>query len=98
VGRGSTFTIELPAAPANLARPIAVPDRVSAQEGALGGVRVWVLDDDTDAHEVVTLTLRQTGAAVEAFSTAGELAQQLKRALPESVPDVLLVDLAMPGE
>src|SRR6185503_3021011 len=31
-GRGSTFTVELPAAPANLARPIPVPDRASAQE------------------------------------------------------------------
>jgi len=97
-GRGSTFTVELPAAPANLARPIPVPDRASAQEGALGGVRVWVLDDDPDAHEVVTLTLRQTGAKVEAFSSAGELATQLERVLPERGPDVFLVDLAMPGE
>ena len=98
VGRGSTFTVELPAAPANLARPVPVPDRVSAQEGALGGMRVWVLDDDQDAHEVVTLTLRQTGAVVEAFSSAGELAAQLERVLPDRGPDVFLVDLAMPGE
>jgi len=98
VGRGSTFTVELPAAPAALARPIPVPDRASAQEGSLGGVRVWVLDDDPDAHEVVTLTLRQTGAKVEAFSSAGELATQLERVLPERGPDVFLVDLAMPGE
>ena len=98
VGRGSTFTVEVPAAPASLARPTPVPDRVSAQEGALSGTRVWVLDDDPDAHEVVTLTLRQTGAAVEAFSSAEELATQLERALPESGPDVFLVDLAMPGE
>ncbi|HEX6157763.1 MAG TPA: ATP-binding protein [Burkholderiales bacterium] len=98
VGRGSTFTVELPAAPANLARPVQAPERVSAQEGALSGMRVWVLDDDHDAHEVVTLTLRQTGAVVEAFSSAGELAAQLERVLPDRGPDVFLVDLAMPGE
>jgi CheY-like chemotaxis protein len=98
VGRGSTFTVELPAAPAGAARPVPVPERPMAQEGALAGVRVWVLDDDPDAHEVVALTLRQTGATVEASSSAGELAGHLERVLPERGPDVFLVDLAMPGE
>jgi PAS domain S-box-containing protein len=32
VGRGSTFTVELPAAPPRLARPIAVPDRVARRK------------------------------------------------------------------
>ena len=44
------------------------------------------------------LTLRQTGALVEGFITASELAAALERALPERGPDVLLIDLAMPGE
>jgi len=100
VGRGSTFTVELPAAPASAARaPIPGPaERRGANEGALAGVRVWVLDDDLDAHEVATLTLQQTGALVEACSSAAELAGMLERALPAQGPDVLLIDLAMPGE
>jgi PAS domain S-box-containing protein len=99
VGRGSTFTVELPAAPASLARPVAPPERSQAYEGALSGVRVWMLDDDADAHEVVALTLRQTGATVEGSHSAGELAAQLERVLPNGGgPDVFLVDLAMPGE
>jgi PAS domain S-box-containing protein len=98
VGRGSTFTVELPAAPASAARPVPVPERSQAYEGALSGVRVWMLDDDADAHEVVALTLRQTGATVEASTSAGELAAQLERVLPDRGPDVFLVDLAMPGE
>ena len=99
VGRGSTFTVELPAAPASLARPVTPPERSQAYEGALTGVRVWMLDDDPDAHEVVTLTLRQTGASVEGANSAGELATQLERVLPSGGgPDVFLVDLAMPGE
>ena len=98
VGRGSTFTVELPAAPASAARPVPVPERSQAYEGALSGIRVWMLDDDADAHEVVALTLRQTGATVETSTSAGELAAQLERVLPDHGPDVFLVDLAMPGE
>ncbi|HVJ23331.1 MAG TPA: ATP-binding protein, partial [Burkholderiales bacterium] len=99
-GRGSTFTVEMPAAPAGALRAVAAGpvERVAANEGALSGVRVWTLDDDPDAHEVVGLTLRQAGAAVDACSTATELAAMLERALPERGPDVLLIDLAMPGE
>jgi PAS domain S-box-containing protein len=100
VGRGSTFTVELPAAPASAARTV-VPgpaERRGANEGALAGVRVWVLDDDPDAHEVATLTLQQTGAVVESCNSAAELAGMLERALPAQGPDVLLIDLAMPGE
>jgi PAS domain S-box-containing protein len=98
-GRGATFTVELPAAPAAAARAQAgLPERRGGNEGALAGIRVWVLDDDPDAHEVVGLTLRQCGAAVAGASTAGELAGMLERAQPKDRPDVLLIDLAMPGE
>jgi PAS domain S-box-containing protein len=100
VGRGATFTIEVPAAPASAARAaVSGPvERRGANEGALTGVRVWVLDDDMDAHEVATLTLQQAGAVVESASSAGELAGMLERVLPARGPDVLLIDLAMPGE
>jgi PAS domain S-box-containing protein len=100
IGRGATFTVEMPAAPASAARAV-VPgpaERRGANEGALSGVRVWVLDDDVDAHEVATLTLQQAGAVVESSSSAAELAGMLERALPAHGPDVLLIDLAMPGE
>src|SRR5688572_7756683 len=100
LGRGSVFTVELPAAPANLVRA-SVPgpsERLAANQGALTGVRVWVLDDDLDAHEVATLTLRQTGAIVESATSAAELAGMLEGVLPDKGPDVLLIDLAMPGE
>jgi len=100
IGRGSTFTVELPAAPASAARALTPgpAERRGANEGALTGVQVWVLDDDADAHEVATLTLQQAGAVVASASSAGELAEMLERALPAQGPDVLLIDLAMPGE
>jgi CheY-like chemotaxis protein len=67
-------------------------------QGALAGIRVWLVDDDRDAHEVVALTLGQRGAVVQAFGSSAELAGALEHALPAAAPDVLLVDIAMPGE
>jgi PAS domain S-box-containing protein len=100
MGRGSTFTVELPAAPAEAAAAAAAAppgERRRSSEGALAGLRLWVADDDADAHEVVSLTLRQAGAEVANFASGGELAAALERAA-DARPDVLLIDLAMPGE
>ena len=101
-GRGATFTVELPAAPAAAALSLAAGappqgERRRAGPGTLAGIRVWVADDDADAHEVVALTLRQTGAEVEGFGSGAELMAALERT-PARAPDVLLLDLAMPGE
>jgi PAS domain S-box-containing protein len=100
-GRGATFTVDLPAAPAAAVAALAeLPsgDRRRSTIGALRGVDVWVVDDDTDAHEVVALTLRQAGAEVQCFDSGRALGAALEAALPSNGPDVLLVDLAMPGE
>jgi PAS domain S-box-containing protein len=99
VGRGATFTVELPAAPAAAALTLAAApqsERRRSGPGTLAGVRVWVADDDPDAHEVVALTLRQAGAEVEGYSSGAELIAALE--LAAQGPDVLLLDLGMPGE
>jgi PAS domain S-box-containing protein len=99
-GRGASFTVELPA----VAQPIPLPaGRVERRTlaGALQGTRIWMVDDDTDAHEVVALTLERTGASVEAFGSCRELLAALETALRSArsrAPQVLLVDLAMPDE
>ncbi|HUQ76961.1 MAG TPA: ATP-binding protein [Burkholderiales bacterium] len=100
-GRGATFTVDLPGAPAAAVAVFAeLPsgDRRRSTAGALKGLTVWVTDDDVDAHEVVTLTLRQAGAEVRCFNSARALAAALEAALPAQGPHVLLIDLAMPGE
>ena len=101
-GRGATFTVDLPAAPLGAAlAAVGAPgpdSRRRSLEGALAGLRVWVADDDPDAHEVVALTLRQAGAAVQGFGSGRELAAALERAAPREGPDVLLLDLAMPDQ
>jgi CheY-like chemotaxis protein len=67
-------------------------------EGALSGVQVWIADDDPDAHEVVALTLRQTGASVQSFDSGRKLVAALEGVLMKQPPDVLLLDLAMPDQ
>jgi PAS domain S-box-containing protein len=98
VGRGATFTVELPAL-ASGAAPAAEPEeRKRSSAGALAGAQVWMVDDDPDVHEVVALTLQQAGARVRGFSSCKELVAALEPALPASPPDLFLIDLAMPDE
>jgi len=100
-GRGATFTVDLPGAPASAVRVLtSLPsgDRRRSTAGALKGLSVWVTDDDVDAHEVLALTLRQAGAEVECFGSGRALTAALEAALPARGPHVLLIDLAMPGE
>ncbi len=102
LGKGATFTVDLPAAPlaaalAAIGAPAPERRRTMA-EGSLRGVRVWVADDDPDAHEVVALTLRQSGALVRSFGSGRELVKALEAALAKEPPDILLLDLAMPDD
>jgi len=60
----------------------------------LRGVHVLVVDDDAAAREMVTAALEYCGAAVTTAASAVEARQRLA----EESCDVLLVDIAMPGE
>jgi len=81
-GKGASFTVELPA----MAQPMPAAPQVRPERrtlaNALRGVRIWMVDDDVDAHEVVALTLEQTGAVVESFTSCGELTAALEGRLP----------------
>ena len=103
VGRGATFTVELPALAHTALVPPAEPvDRRRTSAALLQGARVWLVDDDIDAHEVVSLTLQQTGARVECFASCAEVVAALESVLlpgnGKPGPDVFLIDLAMPDE
>lgn len=94
---GAIFTVRLPRlhekkrvalkSEAAAAKPL-------AQDRPLEGVRVLAVDDDPDTCELAKTILGKAGAAVETCASAVE-ALGAFRAAP---PDVLVVDLAMPGE
>ncbi len=96
-GRGSTFTVRLPAAAARRGITFVAPRAAADQAWPLAGlarVRVLVVDDDPDSREVVREVLEQAGAMVVVAGSAHEALQ----AIAERPPDVLLSDLGMPEQ
>jgi len=90
-GRGSEFIVRLPiAAPRRAETAAAEPARL---RGAKGPRRILVVDDNIDAAQSLGLMLRQSGHQVELAydGLAGLIAAR------GSVPDVILLDISMPG-
>jgi two-component system CheB/CheR fusion protein len=90
-GQGATFRVTLPLGAAARTRVRGAP-RLVARD--ITGVRVLVVEDEDDARESFVLMLEQLGARVTAApSAAAGLA-----AFAASPPQVILCDIAMPGE
>lgn len=93
-GGGSTFTVELPAAPLHAVAAVAPS---SDPLPRLDGVRiivVLVVEDDADARDLLRRTLESAGASVIVAPSAEEgyrLSLELR-------PDILLSDIGMPVE
>ncbi len=95
-GQGSTFSVYLPIREAETRPAPAMPvdRRPRARAIDLEGTHVLIVDDEPDARELLRVMLAQTGARVsEAESAADAL-----RVYSEGRPDILLADLAMPGQ
>jgi hypothetical protein len=95
-GKGATFTVRLPVravytAETEGAAPTAVHRKL------LAGVWAVVVDDESDARELVTTVLESSGAKVSAFGSAREALELLMNDR-DPRPDVLISDLSMPGE
>jgi signal transduction histidine kinase len=108
-GRGSTFTFTLPVAavrpeakeggsaltaPARIVELGGEPTSVSEDGGSLAKVHVLLVDDEADALELTAEILRRCGARVTTAGSAAEARELLQR----QRPDVLVSDIAMPGE
>jgi PAS domain S-box-containing protein len=103
--QGAIFTVRLPLASARAAKspPAAQAMRFSQalrQESpqnhalSLEGLRVLLVDDETDGRELVTIMLEQNGVQVKAAASADEAL----RTFAEWRPDVLVSDIGMPEE
>jgi signal transduction histidine kinase/ActR/RegA family two-component response regulator len=98
-GKGATFTIDLPMAPAQAGgdhlQGGGHEDDVMA---SLAEVRVLLIDDETDARDLSQAVLEQRGAKVRAVSSGAEALSVLRQASPGHVPHVIVSDLGMPTE
>jgi signal transduction histidine kinase/ActR/RegA family two-component response regulator len=104
-GLGCTFTIELPLAPATQRRPAArtsaagvqiaeAPQTNATVPTSLADVKVLLVDDDIDTLHILSVMLTECKAQVQ---TATSVSEGLE-ALEWFAPDVVVSDLAMPGE
>jgi PAS domain S-box-containing protein len=101
LGKGATFVVRLPVAGSRAVEVPREPERevefhmepTKAQD-ALAGLHVLMVDDDEDTLELLSAALRQRSADVTAVSSASAALE----AIQNSRPDVLISDIAMPGE
>src|SRR2546427_3897380 len=92
-GRGSTFTVRLPVVAISAAQP--EPATTAPVAGvSLHGMSILVVDDDKESRDIVAEYLQGHQAIVRTATSASQAFEVLQR---EHV-DVLLADIAMPGE
>ncbi len=101
LGKGATFVVRLPVAPIRpAAPPQAAPAAVTRTAGPpldcppeLAGLRVLVVDDESDARDLLRTVLEGCNAQV---TTAGNAADALQL-FQDGPPDVLVSDIGMKG-
>ncbi|MBD2525169.1 PAS domain S-box protein [Nostoc sp. FACHB-133] len=94
--QGSTFTVKLPLLKSHLftvSQPLPLPSS-PLHFVSLLGVRVVVVDDQTDSREFITTVLEQCQAEVKSVASVQEALQ----VITEWKPDVLVSDIGMPNE
>ncbi|MEZ5739152.1 MAG: PAS domain S-box protein [Burkholderiaceae bacterium] len=95
-GQGSEFTVSLPLASsrnhAGSARPDGSPESGTAQAAAAAR-SILVVDDNEDAALVLAFLLEQSGFEVRTAHGG----RQALRAIERHKPDIVLLDLGMPG-
>lgn len=98
-GQGATFTVALPISAARIdtgdlerTHPTAYTEVKFEPTPILEGLQVLVVDDDTDARELLFTILKQCGAEVKIAGSADEAI----RILDEVEPDVIVSDVEMP--
>jgi len=100
LGHGSSFVVRLPIA---AVRPRSQPPEATDSDvkglvfddlPPLHGVAVLVVDDESDAREILTMVLTEQGAQVVAVGSVMEALDAIER----SKPDVLVSDIGMPHE
>lgn len=102
-GKGTTFTIKLPLAPQETTGRKKTTERLRTKEASNGrftslpsldDVKVLVVDDDPDTLQILSVMLGESKAVVETANSVSVALEVLKW----YQPDVLVSDLAMPGE
>jgi CheY-like chemotaxis protein len=65
-------------------------------EPDLSGLRILVVDDEADSRDLLAIRLQQSGAGVVTASSVEAAMEILARG--DALPDLIVSDIAMPGE
>lgn len=98
--KGATFTIMLPTVISPEIRQNHF-DSNAFSKGAtcsLKGVRILLVEDESDARDLALTALEHCGAEVTAVPSSSDAIAALLSASPETLPDVLVSDIGMPRE
>jgi PAS domain S-box-containing protein len=100
VGHGATFTVTLPLMAVRMdavdddhETSSRKPATTAPRTAVLGGLRIVIVDDDSDARDLLALVLQQAGAQVVPVGSVAEAVATVER----QRPDVLISDIAMPS-
>ena len=98
-GKGATFSIRLPSFGPSVLSSQALTNKGDSEnafgfDSRLDGIHILLVDDDVDTLDLLTEALRQQHATVTAVCSA----QAAIEAIKISKPDILVSDIAMPGE
>ncbi|HEV8379266.1 MAG TPA: ATP-binding protein [Tepidisphaeraceae bacterium] len=97
-GKGSTFVVLLPISVVKSTdqadgHPVSTSDAAFSSSPDMKGVRVMIVDDNTDSINLVKHLLEQCGVSVSGCASGEECLARL----PAWHPDVLISDIGMPG-
>ena len=92
-GTGATFTVRLPLKRTE-DKEVNTEVTKTRQPSSIKDVRVLVVDDETDARELVTTALESAFAIVTSVSTVREALEVMQH----HPPDILISDIGMPDE
>lgn len=92
---GTTFTVRIPLFKGAISAPETPvsPSSGNIDSAPLAGLQALIVDDDSDTREFLAFLLQESGALVRATASASEALHSLK----QSLPDILLSDIGMPG-
>jgi PAS domain S-box-containing protein len=99
-GKGSTFSVTFPLrARSDKYLTIGPSDAGAGMPlPSLGGLHILLVDDQEEARESLSMVLTGAGARVLAASSSAEALALLDTCPRDGLPDVLVCDIAMPGE
>lgn len=97
LGHGAEFVVTLPLSDSTPTTTQPGKREVATDRRPLSEKKLLVVEDDADSREVLQLFLEQTGARVESVESAKAAMEVLSRR-SDSLPDLIISDLAMPDE